>query len=198
MVKISRVDPSAARETVATASNVKYDESEVPIASVNQHILDQLGDVAFFKKESRDRLPEVWACSRPGDKIRLHAFVSIMDVMNIDSIGEKFDVKFRLYLLWKLESEQLQTLGLTEIADKALNSGNFYSLSRAEYDFVETKMSIPVPMVFNKIHEEETDLADIRCYGGSANATAFMWNKLFSMTCREGSSCTIFLLTHKT
>lgn len=161
---------------------MSYAESITPIKFVNSHLLDQLGDVAFFKKDNRDSLPTVWMCSRPGEKIRLHAFVSIMDVMNIDSIGEKFDIKFRLYLIWKAN---LHELGFPDIATKALNSGNFYSMSREECDNFAAKQKIPIPLVFNKLHEEETDPADIRCYGGTPNGTALMWNKAFTMTCRE-------------
>ena len=159
-----------------------YAESETPISFVNSHLLDQLGDVAFFKTANRSKLPQTWLCSLPGDKVRLHAFVSVMDVMNIDSMGEKFDIKLRLYLMWKVD---LHEMGFAEIADKALNSGNFYSLTRDEIDTYSEKHPIPVPVVFNKIHEEETDPADIRCYGGTPNGTALMWNKAFTLTCRE-------------
>ena len=78
----------------------QYDESNVPIKFVNAHLLDQIGDAGFFKKENRHLLPTNWICNRPGDKTRLHVIVSVMDVMNIDPIGEKFDIKYRLYLLW--------------------------------------------------------------------------------------------------
>jgi len=76
-------------------------------------------------------------------------------------------------------------MGFPELAAKALNSGNFYLLSRAEYDDVTSKHAVPVPMLFNKIQEEETEAADIRCYGGTSHGSAFMWNKAFSVTCRE-------------
>jgi len=162
----------------------RFVESETPISFANAHLLDELGDVAFFKAANRDKLPTTWVCSpnAPGEKIRLHLFVSVMDVMNIDSIGEKFDVKLRLYIIWKAD---LGALGFPEIAEKALQSGNFYNLSRTEIDNFSNLHPIPVPIIFNKIHEEETEPADIRCYGGTANGTALMWNKAFSITCRE-------------
>ena len=84
-----------------------YLESNTPIAFANAHLLDQIGEVAFFKKDNREKLPLEWKCSKAGDKVRLHAFVSVNDVMNIDSIGEKFDIKFRLFLIWKVNLEEL-------------------------------------------------------------------------------------------
>jgi hypothetical protein len=102
--------------------------------------------------------------------------------MNIDSIGEKFQIKYRLYLMWKVNLEEL---GYPELAEKTLNSGNFYLMNRQENDDFTSKYIVPVPSLFNKIQEEETDEADIRCYGGTPGATALMWNKAFSVTCRE-------------
>ena len=159
-----------------------YEESNVPIKFLNAHLLDQIGDAGFFKKENRHRLPTHWICSKPADKIRLHVFVSVMDVMSIDPIGEKFDIKYRLYLIWKANLEEL---GLNELAEKTLASGNYHLLSRAEYDHLASVMAIPIPILSNKINETETDPADIRCYGGTPDGTAFMWNKAFQVTCCE-------------
>ena len=61
-----------------------FAESNTPIAFVNAHLLDQLGDVGFFKKDNRDKLPADWSCSKAGERVRLHAFVSVTDVMNIE------------------------------------------------------------------------------------------------------------------
>ena len=105
-----------------------------------------------------------------------------MDVMSIDPIGEKFDIKYRLYLIWKANLEEL---GLNELAEKTLASGNYHLLSRAEYDHLASVMAIPIPILSNKINETETDPADIRCYGGTPDGTAFMWNKAFQVTCCE-------------
>jgi hypothetical protein len=127
-----------------------YIESNTPTSFVNAHLLDQIGEVAFFKKENREKLPMEWKCSKAGDKVRLHAFVSVTDVMNIDSIGEKFDIKFRLFLIWKVNLEEL---GFPQLAQKTLDSGNFYLMSRAEYDDFESKYIIPIPTLFNKIQE---------------------------------------------
>jgi hypothetical protein len=102
-----------------------------------------------------------------------------MDVMNIDAMSEKFDIKLRLYLIWKVD---LRSTEFTDIADKALKSGNFYNLTRAEIDAYSERYPIPVPIVFNMIREEETDPADIRCYGGTAHGTALMWNKAINVT----------------
>ena len=160
----------------------QYLESSTPIAFAHAHLLDQIGEVAFFKKDNREKLPLEWKCSKAGDKVRLHAFVSVNDVMNIDSIGEKFDIKYRLFLIWKVNLEEL---GFPQLAQKTLASGNFYLMSRSEYDEFESKYTIPIPTLFNKIQEEETDPADIRCYGGIPHGSALMWNKGFSVTCRE-------------
>lgn len=139
-------------------------------------------EVGFFKKENRDKLPSVWNCSTAGDKVRVNACISVMDVTNIDSIGEKFDIKYRLFLIWKVNLEEL---GFPELAEKTLSSGNFYFMSSGEVDDFVSKYTVPIPTLFNKIQEEETEPAAIRCYGGTPHGTALVWNKLFSVTCRE-------------
>lgn len=159
-----------------------FTSSDIPIALVHAHMYDQMQAVGFFKSENRDKLPSEWNCSTAGDKIRVNACVSIMDVTNIDSIGEKFDIKYRLFLIWKVNLEEL---GFPELAEKTLNSGNFYFMSSDEVDDFVSRYIVPVPTFFNKIQEEETEPATIRCYGGTPHGTALVWNKLFSVTCRE-------------
>jgi hypothetical protein len=85
-------------------------------------------------------------------------------------------------MIWDVD---LHELGLGDIADKALHSGHFYSMTRSEIQHFESIYNVPRIMLFNALSREETDPADIRVYGGEKGKTALMWNKSEQVNCRE-------------
>jgi len=160
-----------------------FEESETPIAMINSHYLDQISDRGLYKTTPiLSESTSTKKTSTPKIKQRLNATVAIGDIMNIDPMGESFCIKFRLYLFWEVN---LHAIGLGALAEKALSTGHFYSMTRAEIEELEGKYNIPKLTLFNEKSSEAHDAGDIRIYGGKEGMTALMWNGMFYSTCRE-------------
>jgi hypothetical protein len=159
----------------------EFDESETAVAMVNSHLLDQISDRGLYKS-TPPVAGEMPKAIPPKIKQRLNVTVAISDIMNIDPMNESFSIKYRMYVFWEIN---LHAIGLRHLAEKALQTGHFYSLTRSEIESLEEEYSIPNISLFNEISNEETDPFDVRVYGGKEGMTAVLWNKLYHSTCRE-------------
>ncbi len=168
-------------------------ESEIPIAFTHKHLLDQISDRGLYKTTPRKVKTEADSQSDT-KRIILHASLSINDVQNIDSMHETFQINARLYLFWEVN---LHALGLGEIAERALDSGHYYAMSRDEINRLSSVYDVPLVEIFNATASEETAPADIRIYGGNPDSTALMWNKLYHNTCRQRFNIHEFPFDHQ-
>ena len=83
----------------------ELNESQLPTGLLHSHILDQLSNGGSFKFAPKVTSREEENTSVE-EKKRLDCTVSITDLSDIDPISESFSVKFRLFLMWKLDLEK--------------------------------------------------------------------------------------------
>lgn len=157
-------------------------EQENALGFTHSHYLDQISDRGLYKTEPKSNANNVSVANKEIIRIRLNATISIMQLQNINCLNESFKVKSRLFLFWEVD---LHSLGMEDVAQKALDGGHYYSMSRSEIELFESKYDIPAVTIFNSIEDEDVEPADIRVYGGAKGFTAVMWNRAYVCTCRE-------------
>lgn len=160
----------------------EFEESDTPVAYLNSHFLDQISDKGLYKSAPKSGGTLTTVSTPSKIRQRLNMTVAVSDIMDIDPMAESFTLKFRLYLFWEANLHQI---GLEEFAQKALESGHYYSLTRAEIPILEERCKVPKVTLFNEISCTESEPHDIRVYGGAEGKTALMWNKVYTSTCRE-------------
>ncbi len=154
-------------------------ESETPIAFLNMHLFEQIDAKGRFRTKNENKMD---LQLDPKTLKDLSLTITITDILNIDPVTETFTVKYRYFALWE---EDLHSIGLEEYANKAKEIGHYYPLSRIEVDHFIEKIHLPKIILFNQASITETDVLDIRIYGGERGRTAVMINQSFIAVCRE-------------
>lgn len=200
MLKKSRLHPNDFKPIDSVAMELYRHLSDSPdykcmaleyrpaAVKILKHYLDQVSDKGFFKTEPivesvavQNPLTEKVSEKKLAKKTRLDTTISFSEISDIDPMNGCFHTKIRLYLVWMVD---LQPIGFEEVANKALKSGHFYSMTEDEIKLLADVLPIPVVSIFNAIESEEADTS-IRVYGGKPGMTALMWNQEFKVKCRE-------------
>ena len=160
----------------------ELNESQLPTGLLHSHILDQLSNGGSFKFAPKVTSREEENTSVE-EKKRLDCTVSITDLTDIDPISESFSVKFRLFLMWKLD---LEKEGLSMFIEDLLASGERYVLKDTEVDEFEKITNVPLVSIFNATSIEKLDeRAGVRIYGNNPKEAAVLWNMGYTCTCKE-------------
>lgn len=168
-------------------------EGENALEFMHKHYLDQISDQGLYKSTPR-KLKSVPESIIKTERIILHTSMSISDIQCVNPMEGTFMIMTRLYLFWEVD---LHALGMGEIAERALDTGHYYPMTHVESSKFAELYDIPEVCIFNAVHIEETDPADIRVYGGKSSFTAVMWNKQFNCTCRQRFDIKDFPFDHQ-
>lgn len=153
-------------------------ESETPVAFLNMHLFEQIDAKGQFRSKEMTQMDSRIDASKLKD---LFVTITLTDILNVDPVSESFSIKYRSFLFWE---QDLHEIGLAEIAEKAQSCGHYYPLSRVEVDQFAETVHLPKLMIFNQASVTETDVLDIRIYGGERGKTAVMTNQSFIAVCR--------------
>eukprot|EP01040_Poterioochromonas_malhamensis_P001529 gene1529-1619_t len=175
---------------VPQSQTKEWVESENPLVFLNLHYLEQVEQKGYYKSTPSEAvasatpnssLKQLALRSADGKRKVLHLTVSIVDILNIDPTNECFTIKYRTYMLWEVD---LHELGLPQYAEKAIELGHYYPLNRTEVQHFTETCHLPNVALFNRVDIKETDLLDIRIYGGEHGRTAVLANQSFTAIVR--------------
>lgn len=170
-------------------SSYSYSESKHAVACRHKHFLDQLDDRGYFKFKADESGSEALADQVSKPKIPLYLCVSLTDIKDIDINQERFSFCMRLYAMWDLNAlESRQVLdSVSNLAQRLRMSGNYVSLKADEVKSVQTAISLPTFIVFNRIDFDAIDEDSIRVYlkPGDSNTLTLMWNNQYNVVARE-------------
>jgi hypothetical protein len=157
-------------------------ESETPLAFFNMHLFEQIDKKGSFKThEGSAKVDNLEVENR--HLLDLFSVVTVTDILNVDPVNETFSLKYRTFNLWHCDLQDYPEL--SDLVEKAQKSGHYYPLSRSEVDHFAKFYHIPKINLFNQVSTAETDVLDIRIYGGERGKTAIMFNQSFLSVVRE-------------
>mmetsp|Transcript_312 Transcript_312/g.285 ORF Transcript_312/g.285 Transcript_312/m.285 type:complete len:454 (-) Transcript_312:195-1556(-) len=159
------------------------EQSELPSDVQHTHILEQIATGGQYESKHLSLSYKENIQNAMESKIPVHMTINITDINMIDPVVGCFTCKYRLYLFWEVD---LYSFGFHDIADKAKETGHFYSASKTELSEFETRHIIPHVLLFNamEVSETEHESPQIRIYSSNTKHTALLWNMSYTAIIR--------------
>ncbi len=162
-------------------------ESEEPIGASNHHVLHQIHlkgsykSAVTFDEDGGVSSKKILDLNDLHPTTRLDVTFSVTAITVIDHESETFQVKIRLFAFWKVD---LHAIGMEDIAQRARVSGHYCHMKRNEIERFAELSAMPVFHAMNAVEMDDSELPDIRVYGGEKGETAVLWNKGYCLTCK--------------
>lgn len=180
-ISVIKMVENQENEIISECERSDWREGESPLAFAATHVHALIEKRGYYRDSNVKDEP--FTLFGMKNLSPLHVSISITDIVNLDPVQESFTIKYRLFMFWELslESENMEDFG-----KKALECGHYYPLKRHEVDLFLEKIPLPKLILFNNMEIGETDVLDIRIYGGEpGKKTGVLVNQSFLAVVRE-------------